>query len=64
MTCMCFNILSGFMEFGELWYASSFCHSMCVVYLFAGRVCDAVELAGRNVMSTSSVVTTGLVSQR
>ncbi|KAH7834366.1 hypothetical protein Vadar_015274 [Vaccinium darrowii] len=28
------------------------------------RVCDAVELAGRNVMSTSSVVTTGLVSHR
>ncbi|KAM5550052.1 protein EARLY-RESPONSIVE TO DEHYDRATION 7, chloroplastic-like [Rosa sericea] len=29
-----------------------------------GKVCDAVEVAGRNVMSTSSVVTTGLVSQR
>ncbi|XP_050366055.1 protein EARLY-RESPONSIVE TO DEHYDRATION 7, chloroplastic-like [Argentina anserina] len=28
------------------------------------KVCDAVEVAGRNVMSTSSVVTTGLVSQR
>ncbi|XP_043714089.1 protein EARLY-RESPONSIVE TO DEHYDRATION 7, chloroplastic [Telopea speciosissima] len=28
------------------------------------RVCDAVEVAGKNVMSTSSVVTTGLVSQR
>ncbi|KAK4562276.1 hypothetical protein RGQ29_004946 [Quercus rubra] len=28
------------------------------------RVCDAVEVAGRNVMSTTSVVTTGLVSQR
>ncbi|KAF3434694.1 hypothetical protein FNV43_RR21779 [Rhamnella rubrinervis] len=28
------------------------------------KVCDAVEVAGRNVMSTTSVVTTGLVSQR
>ncbi|KAF2287631.1 hypothetical protein GH714_001994 [Hevea brasiliensis] len=28
------------------------------------KVCDAVEVAGKNVMSTSSVVTTGLVSQR
>ncbi|KAF5188429.1 Senescence/dehydration-associated protein [Thalictrum thalictroides] len=29
-----------------------------------GKVCDAVEVAGRNVMSTTSVVTTGLVSHR
>ncbi|PKI52867.1 hypothetical protein CRG98_026698 [Punica granatum] len=29
-----------------------------------GKVCDAVEVAGKNVMSTTSVVTTGLVSQR
>ncbi|KAL3515001.1 hypothetical protein ACH5RR_021903 [Cinchona calisaya] len=28
------------------------------------KVCDAVEVAGKNVMSTSAVVTTGLVSQR
>ncbi|XP_057453202.1 protein EARLY-RESPONSIVE TO DEHYDRATION 7, chloroplastic-like, partial [Lotus japonicus] len=28
------------------------------------KVCDAVEVAGRNVMSTSSVVTTGLVSHK
>ncbi|CAM8953787.1 unnamed protein product [Rhodiola kirilowii] len=28
------------------------------------KVCDAVELAGKNVMSTSSTVTTGLVSHR
>ncbi|KAK2665567.1 hypothetical protein Ddye_004141 [Dipteronia dyeriana] len=28
------------------------------------KVCDAVEVAGRNVMSTTSVVTTGLVSKR
>nr|GMC87509.1 protein EARLY-RESPONSIVE TO DEHYDRATION 7, chloroplastic-like [Ipomoea batatas] len=28
------------------------------------KVCDAVEVAGRNVMSTTSTVTTGLVSQR
>lgn len=30
----------------------------------ADRVWDAVEVAGKNVMSTTSVVTTGLVSQR
>ncbi|PIA57391.1 hypothetical protein AQUCO_00600255v1 [Aquilegia coerulea] len=29
-----------------------------------GKVCDAVEVAGRNVMSTTSEVTTGLVSHR
>lgn len=29
-----------------------------------GRVCDAFEVAGKNVMSTSSTVTTGLVSHR
>ncbi|KAL3613958.1 hypothetical protein CASFOL_042032 [Castilleja foliolosa] len=28
------------------------------------KVCDAVEVAGKNVMSTTSVVTTGLVSRR
>ncbi|KAL8124093.1 hypothetical protein AgCh_011916 [Apium graveolens] len=28
------------------------------------KVCDAVEVAGKNVMSTSSTVTTGLVSQK
>ncbi|KAL6582660.1 Senescence-associated protein [Orobanche minor] len=28
------------------------------------RICDAVEVAGKNVMSTSSTVTTGLVSHR
>lgn len=28
------------------------------------KVCDAVEVAGRNVLSTTSVVTTGIVSQR
>ncbi|KAG8368099.1 hypothetical protein BUALT_Bualt15G0010000 [Buddleja alternifolia] len=28
------------------------------------KVCDAVEVAGKNVMSTTSVVTTGLVSQK
>ncbi|KAK9987778.1 hypothetical protein SO802_028017 [Lithocarpus litseifolius] len=28
------------------------------------RVCDAVEVAGRNIMSTTSIVTTRLVSQR
>ncbi|KAL5706467.1 hypothetical protein ACHQM5_024630 [Ranunculus cassubicifolius] len=29
-----------------------------------GKVCDAVEVAGKNVMSTTSTVTTGLVSHR
>ncbi|KAM0942396.1 putative senescence/spartin-associated [Dioscorea sansibarensis] len=29
-----------------------------------GKICDAVEVAGKNVLSTSSVVTTGLVSHR
>ncbi|WOL05938.1 hypothetical protein Cni_G14669 [Canna indica] len=29
-----------------------------------GKICDAVEVAGKNVMQTSSVVTTGLVSHR
>ncbi|KAK3005176.1 hypothetical protein RJ639_016344 [Escallonia herrerae] len=32
--------------------------------LITCRVCDAVEVAGKNVMSTSSTVTTGLVSHR
>ncbi|KAG1360969.1 Senescence/dehydration-associated protein [Cocos nucifera] len=31
---------------------------------FCGRICDAVEVAGKNVLSTSSVATTGLVSHR
>lgn len=30
----------------------------------ADKVFDAVEVAGRNVMSTTSVVTTGLVTDR
>lgn len=30
----------------------------------ADKVCDAIEVAGKNVMSTSSVVTTGLVSEK
>ncbi|KAJ4776511.1 Senescence/dehydration-associated-like protein [Rhynchospora pubera] len=29
-----------------------------------GKICDAVEVAGKNVLSTSSTVTTGLVSHR
>lgn len=40
----------------------------CRLYLVFGvltdKVFDAVEVAGRNVMSTTSVVTTELVSQR
>ena len=43
-----------------LWY-----HSFCLcILLWTDKVCDAVEVAGKNVMSTTSVVTTGLVSQR
>ena len=34
------------------------------LYVHSDKVCDAVEVAGRNVMSTTSVVTTELVSQR
>lgn len=29
-----------------------------------GKICDAVEVAGKNVLQTSSVVTTGIVSHR
>jgi spartin len=32
--------------------------------LVAGKICDAVEVAGKNVMSTSSTVTTELVNHR
>lgn len=32
--------------------------------VWTDKVCDAVEVAGKNVMSTTSVVTTGLVSER
>lgn len=35
-----------------------------VLNALTDKVFDAVEVAGKNVMSTSSVVTTGLVSQR
>lgn len=35
-----------------------------VLNAITDKVFDAVEVAGKNVMSTSSVVTTGLVSQR
>ena len=28
------------------------------------RICDAVEVAGKNVMSTTSTVTTGLVTHK
>ena len=41
-----------------------FATEVCYLCMYSGRVCDAVEVAGRNVMSTTSVVTTGLVSQR
>lgn len=30
----------------------------------AGKICDAVEVAGKNVMSTSSTVTTELVDHK
>ena len=42
-------------------------HSNLIIfflYVHSDKVCDAVEVAGRNVMSTTSVVTTELVSQR
>jgi hypothetical protein len=29
-----------------------------------GKICDAVEVAGKDVLSTSSTVTTGLVSHK
>ncbi|KAK7822564.1 senescence/dehydration-associated protein [Quercus suber] len=35
-----------------------------VIEFFLGKVCDAVEVAGKNVMSKSSSVTTELVSHR
>lgn len=41
-------------------------YSLLIAYFFllTGKVCDAVEVAGKNVMSTSSTVTTELVSHR
>ena len=38
--------------------------SPCLWCACAVKVCDAIEVAGKNVLSTSSVVTTGLVSHR
>lgn len=35
-----------------------------VGYVLIDKVCDAVEVAGRNVMSTSSTVTTELVDHK
>lgn len=32
--------------------------------LLEGKICDAVEVAGKNVMSTSSTVTTELVDHK
>ncbi|GMY20185.1 senescence/dehydration-associated protein, partial [Fagus crenata] len=37
---------------------------LCSLCMYACKVCDVVEVAGRIVMSTTSVVITGLVSQR
>lgn len=34
------------------------------VLLYIDKVCDAIEVAGRNVMSTTSTVTTDFVSHR
>ncbi|WMV14600.1 hypothetical protein MTR67_007985 [Solanum verrucosum] len=34
------------------------------IFLLIGRICDAVEVAGKNVMSTSGTVTTDFVSHR
>lgn len=41
-------------------------YSLLIAYFFllTGKVCDAVEVAGKNVMSTSSTITTELVSHR
>ncbi len=36
--------------------------SVCSLCMYAGKFCDTVEVVGRNVMSTTSVVTIGLVS--
>ena len=33
-------------------------------FISAGKICDAVEVAGKNVMSTSSTVTTELVDHK
>lgn len=40
---------------------NSFCPG---IYMSTEKICDAVELAGSNVLQTSSVVTTGLASHR
>ena len=55
--------------------SNSLCSFICVFFSYffffpfsssceTGKVCDAVEVSGRNVMSTSSTVTTELVSHR
>lgn len=36
----------------------------CLIFIKPGKVCDAVEVAGKNVMSTSSTVTTELVTHK
>lgn len=44
------------------WYSGI--SNLCGKYIRADKICDAVEVAGKNVMSTTAVVTTGLVSHR
>lgn len=35
-----------------------------LILIHLGKICDAVEVAGKNVLQTSSTVTTGFVSHR
>jgi spartin len=35
-----------------------------LILIHPGKICDAVEVAGKNVLQTSSTVTTGVVSHR
>ena len=41
-------------------------HSLILLHnlYITEKICDAVEVAGKNVMSTSSLVTTDLVTER
>lgn len=60
---------TSFFKFSHHWYLVIFLFFFSVdwfnvILLLIGKICDAVEVAGKNVMSTSSTVTTGLVSHR
>ena len=48
-------------------WAKLFGYAVLLMYpllVSTGKICDAVELAGKDVLSTSSTVTTGLVSHK